>query len=614
MGTLKVNGDLTLVDQSSRIPTLTWIRGTNSDTYTDWRIQSNGGNLYFQNSINGTNWLTSIQLNEETQGGTIITPYAITATGGFNGNATSASKLANARIINGTSFDGSSDITFFHNYSTTKAASLLPNAITAAELPATPTAEGDPTYGALLTFKLNNNRAGQIAVGEVGSMKYRSMHQSYADTNYGYTSWKTVLDDSNYNSYALPLTGGSLSGGLEIWGGALYLGPSIHLKMYHNGSYNTIIHNHNNGNISIRPAGGSLYLGYDNSNDIYCRKGNYVNIDAGNYGNYALPLSGGTVSGAFGLSNKGVSSSIYSQNSGFLHYSTDAREGHWFNTDVKIQGNIYAGANYNDLVLTSSNYASYAMPASYWNWHGNGGQPTWLWGGNEYGNFQVWNPANFSVNYANSAGKWSSARTISCSGWVSGSVSLDGSSNVTLNCSLNSGDGRSIRTPGSGWYCVAYCSGSLLRGIVDFYASAPGGNMTPFVSYFRADISWGNYIRRLESFNSAEIISDFRITTDGTYFYLECYFTKAAKDTTLWRYYNGWDYNTNNSNWNWYSGDLPASVATGVLSSLNCPTGYSNNVYISSSVMKNGYMTTNSYGNSLPSDSLETGRVFYLIS
>lgn len=37
-------------------------------------------------------------------------------------------------------------------------------------------------------------------------------------------------------------------------------------------------------------------------------------------------------------------------------------------------------------------------------WSGKGGQPTWLWGGEDGSNMYVYNPANFSVNYANSAG------------------------------------------------------------------------------------------------------------------------------------------------------------------------------------------------------------------
>lgn len=44
-----------------------------------------------------------------------------------------------------------------------------------------------------------------------------------------------------------------------------------------------------------------------------------------------------------------------------------------------------------------------------WNWSGQGGQPTWLWGSNDGGAMYVWNPSNFSVNYANSAGYAGSA-------------------------------------------------------------------------------------------------------------------------------------------------------------------------------------------------------------
>ena len=38
------------------------------------------------------------------------------------------------------------------------------------------------------------------------------------------------------------------------------------------------------------------------------------------------------------------------------------------------------------------------------NWSGQSGQPTWLWGGNDGTNMYVYNPSNFNVSYANSAG------------------------------------------------------------------------------------------------------------------------------------------------------------------------------------------------------------------
>ena len=47
------------------------------------------------------------------------------------------------------------------------------------------------------------------------------------------------------------------------------------------------------------------------------------------------------------------------------------------------------------------------------NWSGQGGQPTWLWGGEDGTNMYVYNPSNFSVNYANSAGYTNWLRTSS---------------------------------------------------------------------------------------------------------------------------------------------------------------------------------------------------------
>ena len=38
------------------------------------------------------------------------------------------------------------------------------------------------------------------------------------------------------------------------------------------------------------------------------------------------------------------------------------------------------------------------------NWAGQGGQPSWLWGGNDGANHYVYNPSNFNVNYATYAG------------------------------------------------------------------------------------------------------------------------------------------------------------------------------------------------------------------
>ena len=44
-------------------------------------------------------------------------------------------------------------------------------------------------------------------------------------------------------------------------------------------------------------------------------------------------------------------------------------------------------------------------------WNGQGGQPSWLWGGNSPHDAYVWNPSNFNVNYANTANSARSANT-----------------------------------------------------------------------------------------------------------------------------------------------------------------------------------------------------------
>lgn len=50
-------------------------------------------------------------------------------------------------------------------------------------------------------------------------------------------------------------------------------------------------------------------------------------------------------------------------------------------------------------------HASAFSYKSWWHWSGQGGQPTWLWGGNSENNYHVYNPSNFNVNSATYAHK-----------------------------------------------------------------------------------------------------------------------------------------------------------------------------------------------------------------
>lgn len=58
-----------------------------------------------------------------------------------------------------------------------------------------------------------------------------------------------------------------------------------------------------------------------------------------------------------------------------------------------------------------------------WYWSGQGGQPTWLWGGSDGTNMYVYNPSNFNVA---SATKLSTARKIN-------GVAFDGTKDITIN-------------------------------------------------------------------------------------------------------------------------------------------------------------------------------------
>ncbi|MGL5098494.1 MAG: tail fiber domain-containing protein, partial [Fusobacteriaceae bacterium] len=53
----------------------------------------------------------------------------------------------------------------------------------------------------------------------------------------------------------------------------------------------------------------------------------------------------------------GKTSTISSENTSHTHYRTTADSGHWFDKDIRVQGNIYCGPSYNQLVWSTANLA-----------------------------------------------------------------------------------------------------------------------------------------------------------------------------------------------------------------------------------------------------------------
>lgn len=82
----------------------------------------------------------------------------------------------------------------------------------------------------------------------------------------------------------------------------------------------------------------------------------------------------------------------------------------------------------------------------YFYYDGQGGQPTWLWGTNDGSSTRVYNPANFSVNYANSAG---SAPANGGTSWA-----------TTVTPNVTSGGGRAVPAGGS-WVVIYQREGAV---------------------------------------------------------------------------------------------------------------------------------------------------------
>jgi hypothetical protein len=101
--------------------------------------------------------------------------------------------------------------------------------------------------------------------------------------------------------------------------------------------------------------------------------------------------------------------------------------------DTSYQGYLWHSGN-----LTYPCYSNAGHMMAF-NWSGQSGTPPWLWGGSDGTNMYVYNPANFSVNYATSAGSVGGVSNPfpATGGTVSGTVGVTG--NITCNGTANLG-------------------------------------------------------------------------------------------------------------------------------------------------------------------------------
>jgi hypothetical protein len=178
-------------------------------------------------------------------------------------------------------------------------------------------------YGQLLVIRGGSDTITQIYGQYNGSLSYRSGNPTNVGGTGSYQAWRTLLDSSNYNSYALPLSGGTLSGALTVSGQLNVSGSKFYTASNNSGeSFDVYIDAGGGANAWRHIYGGTgtgygvgvggygiYYDGNPNYNAIFAPNGGVsfpsarptalgnVMLDAGNYSSYALPLSGGTLSG-----------------------------------------------------------------------------------------------------------------------------------------------------------------------------------------------------------------------------------------------------------------------------------------------------------------------------
>jgi len=108
---------------------------------------------------------------------------------------------------------------------------------------------------------------------------------------------------------------------------------------------------------------------------------------------------------------------------GFLETNGKVRVG---SSEMYPDGNIYMSM-YGDYLSNVLNSKVHVDGRAYprrvgggdinFHWSGQGGQPTWVWGGSDGTNMYVYNPSNFNVNYANGAGNADTVDGVHASGF-----------------------------------------------------------------------------------------------------------------------------------------------------------------------------------------------------
>lgn len=391
------------------------------------------------------------------QSGTIITSATI---GGQSVNyANSAGKLSTSRTISLTgsvtgsgSFDGSGNLTI------STATSHTHNSVTDINSGATTTfayskagmGYGDFTW--LAAWNGNELRAVNKSLFAAAGHTHSYLPLS-GGTMEG-TAFIEWADSGNWNNNNKNVTFPVNRGGLQWYGQSDYVklfaqetgqdNLELVLQFGDDNSNGLSIRNYTgNETARITASGGFTGTFYGNaSTATTATNAYYLNIVANNEIRFNKP-SDALSSNALYIGYKwadGTSSKMINE------YRFCGGDGQYTQvTANQFNGSLNGNANTSTTAAKLGRGGNTGVPMTF-NWYGQNGQPSWLWGGNDGSNMYVYNPSNFSVNYAKSAGtssscsgnastasKLATARNIALGGLSSGSANFDGSGNVIIN-------------------------------------------------------------------------------------------------------------------------------------------------------------------------------------
>lgn len=426
-----------------------------------WTVGNLGNNesLVF-NYCTDANYKTGNNTSEPiylpAQAGTIITSATIGAQSVKY--ATSAGKLSTSRTISLTgsvtgsgSFDGSGNLTI------STATSHTHNSVTDINSGATTTfaySKAGMGYGDFTWLAAwNGNELRAVNKSLFATAGHTHSYLPLSGGTMGGTAFIEWADSGNWNNSNKNVTFPVDRGGLQ------WMGQSDYVKLFAQETSSDNLElvlqfgDDNSNGLSIRNAvgeqtaritasGGFTGTFYGNaSTATTATNADAINWVAGNEIRFTKPNYTSPIPLHFGWAWADASKTKL-----ISEYRFDGGDGELTQvTASQFNGSLNGNANTSTTAAKLGRGGNTGVPMTF-NWSGQNGQPSWLWGGNDGSNMYIYNPSNFSVNYAKSAAtssscsgnastasKLATARNIALGGLSSGSANFDGSGNVTIN-------------------------------------------------------------------------------------------------------------------------------------------------------------------------------------